>query len=141
MKILRFQDCTELNAHFNSQGNRSDSKTFYLVEGIGTLYKGSLGGGGFIDQANAFSVVFPGDRLFQLSATHGLPLGDALVEIQKATLAVDWTGFIKEARINGWYDFKTVDVVEQALVDCDKHKHAVREIMLRLKCWIMENPL
>lgn len=141
MKVLRFQNRQELFEHFEANGKRCSPTTFYLVEGIGILYKGDITRVGFVDQANAFSVVFPGDKLFQLKATHGTPLDVSLEIIMgQNALAVDWVGFITEARKNGWWDFQTVAAVEEALCDVTNPTVTIN-IMQRLKAWILENPL
>lgn len=141
MTILRFNDRNQLTTHFNAMGKESDPKTHYLVEREGTLYVGSPGKDGFINIGYALATVFPGDRLFQLRATHGLPLDSALDMIQEARLAVDWVGFMTEARKNGWYDFQTLEAIENALKDAEWFNHDIPGIIKRLKVWIMANPL
>jgi hypothetical protein len=85
--------------------------------------------------------LFPGDRLFQLRATHGLPIGDAIQKIYNTTTGVDWVSFIEEARRNGWYDFQTIDAIENAFIDCDFDKAFSLTVIKRMKQWILANPL
>lgn len=85
--------------------------------------------------------LFPGDRLFQLRATHGLPLGDAIQSIYSTITGVDWVSFIEEARRNGWYDFQTIEAIENAFLDCDFDKAFALNVIKRMKHWIVENPL
>lgn len=140
MSVLRFNNRTELSAYFKQQGG-SDPNTYYLIEFCGLLYKGAPDRRGFIDVAQGFSKVFCGARLFQLRATHGLPLGDALVRITEAGYPIDWTEFLKEARKNGWWDFQSLDAIQQAFVDADYSREEGAEIIKRMKVWIAENPL
>lgn len=85
--------------------------------------------------------LFPGDRLFQLRATHGLPIGDAIHRIYSATTGVDWVSFIEEARRNGWYDFQTIEAIENAFLDCDFDKAFALNVIKRMKHWMLTNPL
>lgn len=62
--------------------------------------------------------IFPESRLFELKATHGLPLEVAIDRISEDGFSIDWCGFIDCARLNGWYDFRTLKLIEQALNDC-----------------------
>ena len=62
--------------------------------------------------------LFPGALLFDLKATHGLPLDFALDQIivQKGC-AVDWVGFIEAARCNDWWDFQTYEFLCHGMAD------------------------
>lgn len=82
---------------------------------------------------------FSGAKLFELKATHGLPLDvavDRIVNSEK--LSIDWCGFIDQARVQGWYDFQTLDVAEQALTDADVPRDYRDLVILRMKCYILE---
>lgn len=85
--------------------------------------------------------VFPGSRLFQLRATHGLSLGDALSRLVGAEVTIGWVSFMTEARANGWYDFQSVDAIEQAWLDASLDPEHLKQIILRLKLWILANPI
>ena len=62
--------------------------------------------------------LFPGDLLFDLKATHGLPLEFALDKIiVQEGCAVDWVGFIEAARRNDWWDFRTYETVCHGMAD------------------------
>lgn len=139
--VLAFNTRNELTAHFHAQGE-SDPEKYYFVEREMMLYKGDISRKGFVVQDNNGTVaVYPGDKLFHLRTTHGLPIGDALQRIITANLTVTWIPFIQEARKNGWYDFQSLEAIEQAWVDADLPKHEIGVIMVRLKQWIVENPL
>jgi len=49
--------------------------------------------------------VVPG--VFEMCDTYGLPLEDAIFTIDQRGYAVDWVGFIEDARKHGWTD-KTI---------------------------------
>lgn len=85
--------------------------------------------------------MFQGSRLFQLRATHGLPLGDALSRLVGAGVTISWVSFLTEARTNGWYDFQSLDAIEQAWIDADLDPESLQPIVLRLKLWILANPI
>lgn len=90
----------------------------------------------------ATTVPYSGAKLFQLKATHGLPLENAVdTIINRAKLAIDWEGFIEEARKNGWYDFQTIENIEQALVDADILKDTREKIIQGCKHYILANIL
>lgn len=84
--------------------------------------------------------VFPGARLFQLKATYGIPLEISLENLTRRSMVVDWTGFINEARLSGWYDFQTLEVVQNALADVFD-RDVQEAVILRLKLFIVKNPL
>jgi len=75
--------------------------------------------------------LFPGDKLFELKATHGLPLEIALERIiTQEGLAVHWLQFLKQARKNLWTDKQTYRVIRHSLVDADIAKE-IREGVCR----------
>lgn len=140
MKIIPVANRTTLSAWH--QEKMLEKGAFYYVQDIGMLYSQAPGGGGFIQQTREYlDCVFPGDRLFQLRATFGLPLGDALAAITNLGHAVGWVDFIQEARNNGWWDFQIVEAVEQAWMDADLPRRILDETIKRMKIWIMANPL
>ena len=62
--------------------------------------------------------MFPGEVLFNLRSTRGLPLDFALDRIiNERGLSVEWLGFVNAARRNGWKDYQTFTVIEHALQD------------------------
>lgn len=81
--------------------------------------------------------IFPGERLFELKATHGLPLEVAVDRLFDSGVRIDWCGFIDCARSNGWYDFQTIRLIEQALDDCLIEKSIRAAISNRSKSCIM----
>lgn len=84
--------------------------------------------------------IFPGRRLFQLKATHGVPLEISLENLTRRSMVVDWEGFIEEARLSGWYDFQTLEVIQNALADVFDRDYQ-EAITLRLKRYILRNPM
>lgn len=84
--------------------------------------------------------LFPGERLFQLKATHGVPLEISLENLTRASMVVEWEGFIEEARLSGWYDFQTLEVVQNALEDVFDRTDQ-EAILLRLKRFILKHPI
>ena len=82
-----------------------------------------------------------GDWLFELKATHGLPLDIAIDEIiNNYQYVINWPQFIEAARRNKWWDFKTFDEISYSLVDADIDKQTQKCILDRCKLYIMAHP-
>lgn len=114
---------------------------FWYDSVTGRVYKQILSLGSTSEIGSDGRNLFPGDRLFQLRATHGLPIGDAIHQIYSTTSGVDWVSFIEEARRNGWYDFQTIEAIENAFLDCDFDKAFALNVIKRMKYWMLANPL
>jgi len=88
------------------------------------------------------SKVFSGEKLFELKATHGLPLDVSLSEIMvKAGHRVNWPEFLETARKNGRWDFQTIPDIEVALMDAEVDRLIASEIVARCKEWVVANPI
>lgn len=86
-------------------------------------------------------VVFSGDALFDLKATHGFPLDFALDKIiNDAGYVVDWVAFIEAARRSDWWDFQTLNVIEHAMTDAELPKDMQIAIVERFKLYVISNP-
>lgn len=86
--------------------------------------------------------LFSGKRLFELKATHGLPLGPAIDRIINVEgLTVTWGDFLATARSNGWYDFQTIEAVESGLGDAGVDRAMRDEILQRFRVLIVRNPI
>lgn len=83
--------------------------------------------------------IYYGSRLFELKATHGLPLEVALDRLFHDGFSVDWCEFIDCARSNGWYDFQTINVIKQAMDDCMIEPYIKESILVRAKVYIMQS--
>ena len=85
-------------------------------------------------------IMFPGDFLFELKATHGFPLDFALDRIlNQEKLVVEWVSFIEAARTNGWWDFKTYEVLVHALMDAEVDRDLAQGILDRFKIYVVKN--
>jgi len=83
---------------------------------------------------------FPGAKLFQLKATHGIPLENSLdLLMNQQSLKIDWVGFIDEARKNEWWDFQIVEAVEQAMVEAVVERRVIEAILLRMRVYMLDN--
>lgn len=88
------------------------------------------------------SKLFSGKVLFELKATHGLPLDVALSEIMvNAGHAINWPEFLETARKNGRWDFQTIPDIEVALLDAEVPREVASEILARCKAWVLANPI
>lgn len=86
--------------------------------------------------------LFSGKTVFELKATHGLPLDVAVDRIiVQNNMAINWPEFICAARKNLRWDFQTISDIENALIDADVNRSDVAEIVTRCKMWVMQNPI
>lgn len=91
-------------------------------------------------------VVFPGRELFNLKATHGVPLDFAIDHIMAADhhglrCVIEWPSYIEEARRNKRWDFQTYDDIRHALEDCESYsKEFQKEILDRFKAYVLKYP-
>lgn len=87
------------------------------------------------------SFLYNGSMIFELKATHGLPLDFVFDEvINKQKLSIDWVGFIEAARRNKWWDFQIYDLIEYSLRDSDVNKELTEGILFRFKIYVMKHP-
>jgi len=83
---------------------------------------------------------FPGSTLFELYATHGLPLSISIdTIINKHKYIIMWDKFIEQARKNDWWDFKTIEYIENGLIDACIDKSYRNGVIERCKLYIMKN--
>lgn len=85
--------------------------------------------------------LFPGSELFELRATHGLPLYLAIQGVYDKGLIIEWPSYVEKARENGWWDFKTYEDLQYALPEALVPKEDAEEILYRMRLWILANPL
>lgn len=84
--------------------------------------------------------IFPGDDLFKLKATHGLPLDFALDKIiNEFGMAVSWVEFIEEARRCGWWDFQTFDEIDHSMADAMIPREMQTAIKQRFRMYVVTN--
>ena len=85
------------------------------------------------------TLTISGKTLFNMKATHGLPLDFALDIIKDADCVVDWIGFIDTARKNKWWDFQTLPVIAQCTSDAGYTQEEQDAIITRLKIYVTNN--
>ena len=88
---------------------------------------------------NGFPLIC-GKVIFHLKTTHGIPLDmviDLVINIQEK--AIDWVGFIQEARHNGWWDFQTHKQILHALKSADVPQHIQAGIERGFIRWVLAN--
>lgn len=85
--------------------------------------------------------VISGAFLFDLKATHGLPLEFALQKcFEHGVKCVDWIGFIDRARECGWHDFQTIRELSHSLADSDVSRSAADAVVRGAKLYMLEKP-
>lgn len=86
-------------------------------------------------------VMFRGNVLFNLKATHGFPLNFALDSIINLHgLAVDWVSYIETARDNRRWDYQTYEDICHAMVDAELPRDMQAEIKKRFQIYVVRNP-
>lgn len=109
-----------------------------LMNDIDTLGKLPPGCCGITEDGKT---MFRGDVLFELKATHGLPLDFALDSIiNDRGMAVNWPEFIETARRNEWWDFQTYDVLLHAMEDAQVPKDIYNDIKRGFQRYVMMYP-
>lgn len=94
-----------------------------------------------ISVEGGFIPIFPGDKLFDLKAAHGMPLDFALDRIiNEGGFAVDWVGFVDTARLNGWWDFQTYKSICSSMEDAMLPRTTQAGIKERLRLYILSKP-
>ncbi|MNF14802.1 hypothetical protein D3C80_2171530 [compost metagenome] len=59
--------------------------------------------------------------------------------MNQQSMKIDWVGFVDEARKNEWWDFQTLEVVENALVDALIPRNIVTGILTGIKHYMFNN--
>ncbi|QDB71265.1 alanyl-tRNA synthetase [Serratia phage Moabite] len=85
--------------------------------------------------------VFPGDRLFELKATHGVPLEISVAAILNKGKVIDWGQFIEQARRNKFWDFQILDMITNAVQDAGTDPDYIAGVVERTKFYMLKNPL
>jgi hypothetical protein len=112
---------------------------FTLGDGPKPQIDMTKGGQGWVPWQAA---LYPGSKLFELKATHGLPLDiavDRVINLEK--LRIEWPSFIETARKNGWWDYMTIEAMEVALTDADVNRILRDEIIISAKMYMLANPI
>ena len=81
--------------------------------------------------------IFSGEKLFNLKATHGLPLDFAVDRIFERGYVVGWPDFIEAARHNKWYDYQTYEAISHAVADAMLQKDTQAAILAGCRLYIM----
>lgn len=105
--------------------------------------QGWLPPGAYWGQQTVYGPMFSGKKLFELKATHGLPLDVAITKIfdDSTQTRIDWAEFIETARSNGWWDYQTIEVMEIALTDSDVLRDYRDDVLQRAKLYMLTNPI
>lgn len=84
---------------------------------------------------------FPGEVLFNMKATHGIPLDFALDKIiNQNGMAVDWVAYLEAARDNKRWDYQTYEDICHAMVDAELPLDMQAAIKKRFQIYVMKNP-
>ena len=85
--------------------------------------------------------IFDGGKLFDLKATHGLPLDFAVDRIFERGYVVGWPDFIEAARRNKWVDYQTYEAISHAVADAMLPKETQEGILAGCRLHIMSPAL
>jgi hypothetical protein len=86
-------------------------------------------------------MIFSGKKLFELKATHGMPLDVAIQEIVDSGARISWGEFVDQARLNKWWDFQILELVETALGMTILDRDYRAEVIARMKLYMYTNKL
>lgn len=86
-------------------------------------------------------MIYSGVKLFNLKATHGVPLDIALSALLDQNIRVNWVEFIDTARRNKWWDFQTLEAITDALEDAGYVRSDIHHITLRVKAYMLANKI
>lgn len=86
-------------------------------------------------------MIYSGDKLFNLKATHGVPLDIALSALLDQNIRVNWVEFIDTARRNKWWDFQTLEAITDALEDAGYARNDIHNITIRVKAYMLANKM
>ncbi len=82
-----------------------------------------------------------GAEIFKMKDTHGLPFSISFEQCENRGLMIDWIGLLNAARKHGWWDFQTIEQIEEGFHDSRAWQDKRDEILNRLKIYIMANPI
>jgi len=86
-------------------------------------------------------MMFSGRRLFDLKATHGLPLDFTLGALNDRDVDIDIDEFIEAARENQWWDFQTYDALRYAMLDAGFSREQQADNLHRFRNYVLHHPL
>lgn len=84
--------------------------------------------------------IFPGKDVFRLKDEVGLPFAIAFGECVKNDLMIDWVGLLEEARAKGWWDYQTIEAIDEAFADSQAWPDKRGEIMRRIRAYVVLRP-
>lgn len=85
--------------------------------------------------------VFSGARLFELKATHGVPLEISVPAILNKGKVITWDQFIDQARMNKLWDFQILEMITHAIQDAGMDPDYISGVIARTKLYMLKNPL
>ena len=85
--------------------------------------------------------LFRGSMLFNLKASHGLPLAMSIAQIIDDGKLIEWASFINEARKNQWWDFQIIKEVEEAMQDAGLKRDYQQGVLARFRLYMLKNPI
>lgn len=85
--------------------------------------------------------VISGEAIFRLKDTDGFPLSCSFSECAARGWVVDWVGLVNAARAHGWWDFQTMDAINEAFTDSGAWPEQQAQITSQLQRYILSNPI
>ena len=84
--------------------------------------------------------VISGWDIFKLKDETGFPFSMAFATCEKEGMVIDWIGLIEAAREAGWWDFQTIEAIQEAFTDSQAYAGSRGEIMKRIMAYMMAHP-
>ena len=84
-------------------------------------------------------MIVSGAFVFELKATHGLPLEMAIDRIiLEKNMRISWADYIEAARLNGWYDFQIFESIRYGLQESMIDKEKKQAIIDKTKIYLLK---
>jgi hypothetical protein len=89
---------------------------------------------------NKVEGLFPGEYLFELKDTMGLPLEFSASTVLNKEIKIEWPSFIEKARKAGWWDFQTYEVLLYLEEELSEYKEYMQGVIDRFKIYVLKYP-
>lgn len=84
--------------------------------------------------------MFPGSKIFRMKDTFGIPFEQTIGLCLIRGRTIEWPSFIESARSAGWWDYRTLSQLKEALTSVDAGEDYDRGVIARFKLYVLANP-
>lgn len=83
--------------------------------------------------------VFPGEYIFKLKDTMGLPLDFSVSNVLSRGYVIDWVSYIEEARNQFRWDYQTFEDLKYLRSELSEYRDYFDDVIKRFKCYVVKN--